>query len=29
MMYLADMRDIKKKKAMLEKILKDLIRLQK
>lgn len=29
MMYLADMRDIKKKKAMLENILKDLIRLQK
>jgi uncharacterized protein YdhG (YjbR/CyaY superfamily) len=28
MMYLADMRDIKKKKAMLEKVLKDLIKLQ-
>lgn len=28
MMYLADMRDIKKKKPMLEKILRDLIKLQ-
>lgn len=28
MMYIADMRDIKKKKAMLEKVLKDLIKLQ-
>ena len=28
MMYLADMRDVKKKKPMLEKILKDLIKLQ-
>ncbi len=28
MMYLADMRDVKKKKPMLEKILRDLIKLQ-
>jgi uncharacterized protein YdhG (YjbR/CyaY superfamily) len=28
MVYLADMRDIKKKKAMLEKVLKDLVKLQ-
>lgn len=29
MMYLADMRDVKKKKPMLEQILKDLIKLQR
>ena len=28
MVYLADMRDVKKKKPMLEKVLKDLIKLQ-